>query len=62
MAENDPDEGHPEPDDAAGDELHDPALHEEIQLVGQLVVAATSTPHRLSQQEIDKALGVDPAS
>ena len=29
--------------------------------MGQLVVAATSTPHRLSQQEIDKVLGVDPA-
>jgi hypothetical protein len=43
----------------ASDELRDTALHEEIELVGQLVVAATSTPHRLSQQEIDKVLGVD---
>ena len=41
------------------DELRDTALHEEIELVGQLVVAATSTPERLSQQEIDKVLGVD---
>jgi hypothetical protein len=40
------------------DELRDAALHEEIELVGQLVVAATSTPHRLSQTEIDKVLGV----
>jgi hypothetical protein len=44
---------------AATDELHDTALHEEIELVGQLVVAATSTPHRLSQREIDKVLGVE---
>ena len=43
----------------ATDELHDTALHEEIELVGQLVVAATSTPHRLSVQEIDKVLGVE---
>jgi hypothetical protein len=41
------------------DELRDAALHEEIELVGQLVVAATSTPHRLTQTEIDKVLGVD---
>jgi hypothetical protein len=44
---------------ATADELHDTALHEEIELVGQLVVAATSTPHRLSVQEIDKVLGVE---
>ena len=43
---------------AAPDELRDAALHEEIELVGQLVVAATSTPHRLSQSEIDRVLGV----
>ncbi len=43
----------------APDELRDAALHEEIELVGQLVVAATSTPHRLTQVEIDKVLGVD---
>jgi hypothetical protein len=48
--------------DAPSDELRDAALHEEIELVGQLVVAATSTPHRLSQQEIDKVLGVGPRS
>ena len=52
-------EGQEEPRVAATDELHDTALHEEIELVGQLVVAATSTPHRLSVQEIDKALGVE---
>ncbi len=48
-----PDDAHP-----AADELRDAALHEEIELVGQLVVAATSTPHRLSQREIDRVLGV----
>jgi hypothetical protein len=45
--------------DVSSDELRDAALHEEIELVGQLVVAATSTPHRLSQQEIDRVLGVE---
>ena len=44
---------------AAPDELRDSALHEEIELVGQLVVAATSTPHRLTQTEIDRVLGVE---
>ena len=44
---------------AAPDELRDAALHEEIELVGQLVVAATATPHRLTQVEIDRVLGVD---
>jgi hypothetical protein len=48
-------DGPSEPTDA----LHDPTLHEEIELVGQLVVAATSTPHRLSEAEIDKALGIE---
>lgn len=49
-----------QPDVARPDELRDTALHEEIELVGQLVVAATSTPDRLSQEEIDKVLGVEP--
>jgi hypothetical protein len=49
----------PAADQPPADELRDAALHEEIELVGQLVVAATSTPHRLSQTEIDKVLGVD---
>lgn len=44
------------------DELRDTALHEEIELVGQLVVAATSTSQRLSQEEIDRLLGLgDPS-
>jgi hypothetical protein len=58
-AEDPQGEAQPQPAAAGTDELHDTALHEEIELVGQLVVAATSTPHRLSQQEIDKVLGVD---
>ena len=52
-------EGQAKPRMAATDELHDTALHEEIELVGQLVVAATSTPHRLSQREIEEVLGVE---
>jgi hypothetical protein len=55
-----PVERHDQPDVARPDELRDTALHEEIELVGQLVVAATSTPDRLSQEEIDKVLGVEP--
>lgn len=45
-----------------GDELRDGALHEEIELVGQLVVAATATTRRLSTQEIDQVLGVGDTS
>ena len=56
-------DAHDEPsvdsDPAGADELRDTALHDETELVGQLVVAATSTPHRLSEQEIDKVLGVE---
>ena len=54
-----PVERHDQADAGRSDELRDTALHEEIELVGQLVVAATSTPDRLSQQEIDKVLGVE---
>jgi hypothetical protein len=60
MGNDTPDaEARPEPAATGTDELRDTALHEEIELVGQLVVAATSTPNRLSQQEIDKVLGVE---
>jgi hypothetical protein len=58
-AEDPPVEGRDQSTAGGSDELRDTALHEEIELVGQLVVAATSTPDRLSQQEIDKVLGVD---
>ena len=46
--------------DGSGDQLRDAALHEEIELVGDLVVAATSADGRLSQAEIDKLLRVTP--
>lgn len=55
-----PEGSSPEEPTRAPDELRDAALHEEIELVGQLVVAATSTPHRLSQAEIDRVLGIGP--
>jgi hypothetical protein len=42
------------------DELRDAALHEEIELVGDLVVAASSAQGRLSQAEIDRLLRVQP--
>ncbi len=45
-------------EERGGDELRDAALHNEIELVGQLVVAATATPERMSQDEIDRLLGV----
>ena len=47
-------------DGSPGDELRDAALHEEIELVGDLVVAATSADGRLSQAEIDQLLRVTP--
>ena len=47
-------------DGSQGDQLRDPALHEEIELVGDLVVAATSADGRLSQAEIDTLLRVTP--
>ena len=40
------------------DTLHDETLDAEIQLVGELVVAATGSDGPLSQQQIDAALGV----
>ena len=38
--------------------LHDATLDAEIQLVGELVVAATGSDGPLSQEQIDAALGV----
>ncbi len=40
------------------DDLRDAVLHQEIELVGELVVAATSAPEHLTQAEIDRLLGV----
>ncbi len=44
--------------DGRRDELRDAALHQEIELVGELVVAATSSSGHLSLAEIDALLGV----
>jgi hypothetical protein len=45
--------------DATGKSLHDATLDAEIQLVGELVVAATGSDGPLTQQQIDAALGLD---
>lgn len=39
-------------------DLTDEALREEIELVGELVVAATASPGRMAQAEVDSVLGV----
>ena len=41
--------------------LEDPQLLEEIELLGNLMVAASSTDVSLSQTDIDQALGVSSA-
>lgn len=46
------------PEDA---ELRDAALHDEIELVGELIVAASAVDGPLTPSEIDEALGVAPA-
>ena len=42
-------------------ELNDQALAGEIVLLGELVLAATSTGGRMRQVEVDRALGLDPS-
>ena len=42
----------------AGGELTDDALQDEIELVGDLVVAASASPRALTNEEIDRVLGV----
>jgi hypothetical protein len=39
-------------------DLTDEVLRDEIELVGQLVVAATASPGRMGQEEVDSVLGV----
>ena len=39
-------------------DLRDLALEDEIELVGDLVVAATASPSPLTSTEIDEALGI----
>jgi len=46
--------------EARGDNLTDDDLQSEIELVGDLVVAATSSDGPLPQAEIDRLLGVHP--
>jgi hypothetical protein len=44
--------------DQPGDVLRDDALDDEILLVGELVVVATSSDGPLSLEQIDRALGL----
>ncbi len=46
--------------EAQGENLTDDELQSEIELVGDLVVAATSSDGPLPQDEIDRLLGVPP--
>lgn len=46
-------------DHSGGGELTDDALRHEIELVGELVVAASASERPLTDAEIDEALGVD---
>ena len=45
-------------DPHAGGELTDDALQNEIELVGDLVVAASASKQALTDEEIDRILGV----
>ena len=45
-------------DPHAGGELTDDALQKEIELVGDLVVAASASKQALTDEEIDRILGV----
>ena len=44
---------------AAGADLTDDALQNEIELVGDLVVAASAIERPLTEDEIDEALGIE---
>jgi hypothetical protein len=45
-------------DPRAGADLTDDALQDEIELVGDLVVAASASERPLTEDEIDEALGI----
>ena len=45
-------------DPHVGDELTDDALQDEIEMVGELVVAASASTRPLTDEEIDHVLGV----
>jgi len=47
-------------DDKPDDSMKDDALESEIELVSELVVAATSSDRPLHQDEVDRLLGVAP--
>ena len=47
------------PDPIVGADLTDGALQDEIELVGDLVVAASASEGPLTEDEIDAVLGVD---
>jgi len=47
-------------DQDPGDHLNDDALESEIELVSELVVAATSSDRPLHQEEVDLLLGIEP--
>jgi len=47
------------PDPIVGADLTDGALQDEIELVGDLVVAASASEGPLSEDEIDEVLGID---
>lgn len=42
-----------------GGELTDGALQDEIELVGELVVAASASERPLTDEEIDRVLGIE---
>ena len=46
-------------DPRAGADLTDDALQNEIELVGDLVVAASASERPLTEDEIDEALGIE---
>jgi hypothetical protein len=46
------------PDPIVGTDLTDGALQDEIELVGELVVAASASERPLTEDEIDAVLGV----
>jgi hypothetical protein len=48
------------PDPYQGESLTDDDLQSEIELVGDLVVAASSSEGPLSEAEIDRLLGIEP--
>jgi len=49
-------------DPHSGGELTDDTLQGEIELVGDLVVAASASERPLTEEEIDRVLGVEQAS